>query len=76
MRSPWKDGSISLRWRMCSGPSSSSTELRPISGSSGVAFASPACSTSGSPVKTCLISSGSAMNTIVPIGKRTVNRSP
>ena len=48
---------------MCSGPSSSSTELRPISGSSGVAFASPAWKTSGSPLNTCLITCGSAMNT-------------
>src|SRR5512145_2798490 len=76
MRSPWKDGSISRRWRMCSRPSSNRTELRPISGSSGVAFASPAWKTSGSPVKTSLIRPGSAVNATVPIGKRTVKRSP
>ena len=32
MRSPWKGGSSSLRWRMCSAPSSSSTERSPSTG--------------------------------------------
>jgi hypothetical protein len=45
-------------------------------GSSGAALPSPACSTSGSPVKIALITAGSEMKTIVPTGKRTVIMSP
>ena len=41
MRSPWKAGSISLRWRMCSSPSSSSSECGPSVGRR-ISFASPA----------------------------------
>src|ERR671925_440029 len=37
MRWPWNDGSISLRCRMCSGPSSVSTEFPPIKGWIGAA---------------------------------------
>ena len=35
MRSPWNGGSSSLRWRMCSGPVSTITELGPITGAIG-----------------------------------------
>src|SRR4051812_11483482 len=76
MRSPWKEGSISLRWRMCSGSSSSSTECFPMIGSSGAALPSPACSTSGSPVNTRLITSGSQIQMMFPNTNRTVKKSP
>ena len=58
MRSPWKGGSSSLRWRMWGASSRVSTEFGPSAGSSTVAFASPACIWAGGPVKICLTSSG------------------
>ncbi len=58
IRSPWNDGSISLRWRRCSAPSSSNTDRSPSTGPRG-AFASPARSRSGGARKTCLTVSGS-----------------
>ena len=57
MREPWNGGSISLRWRRCAGPSSSSTDARPSSGRR-ITFALPACSSAGSPVKTSRTASG------------------
>ena len=76
MRSPCSGGNRRRRWRRCALPSSSSTELRPTTGSS-IAFALPACSCSGSPVNTCLISSGAVSMTNEPKpGMRSVNGSP
>src|ERR671916_168046 len=57
MRSPWNEGSISLRCDMWAASSRSSTEWWPRTGSS-TTFASPACSTRGSPVKTSLTAAG------------------
>ena len=57
MREPWNGGSISLRWRRCSGPSSSSTDARPSIGRR-ITLALPACSRAGSPVKTSRTASG------------------
>ena len=76
MRSPWNGGSSSLRWRMCSAPSSSSTDRSPTTGPS-TALASPARNCSGEPRKTCFTRSG--WNTITKPGSnsdRKVTTSP
>ncbi len=57
MRSPWNGGSSSLRWRMCSAPSSNSTDRAPTTGPS-TALASPARSCVGGARNTCFTSSG------------------
>ncbi len=77
MRSPWKAGSISLRWAMCSAPSSSSTEREPTIGSSTRA-PSPGCRTSAGVANISRISSGCVRKIHLPSGgpRSTVKRSP
>ena len=61
---------------MWAASSSRSTEWLPSTGSSTM-FASPACRSRGSPVKTCLTASGSLVNTQVPsFAIFSVNMSP
>ncbi len=69
MRSPWKGGSSSLRWRMCSGPISVITELGPMIEAIGEAPAAEGA-TSGGAVKTALTASGSlTITSLRPLGK-------
>ncbi len=77
MRSPWNGGSSSLRWRMCSGPVSTITELGPITGAIGELPAADGA-TSGGAVKTVLTASGSLTTTsCIPLGQNvSVNVSP
>ena len=63
MRSPWNGGSISLRWRRCSGPSRMRIELGPTNGSRKLELA-PARTTSAGAVNTARTSAGSETTTI------------
>ena len=63
MRSPWNGGSISLRWRRCSGPSRIRIELGPTNGSRKLELA-PARTTSAGAVNTARTSAGSETTTI------------
>jgi hypothetical protein len=47
IRSPWNGGSSSLRWRMCSGPVSTTTELGPITGATGESAAPDGATSAG-----------------------------
>ena len=61
---------------MCAPSSSSSTEFAPTIGRS-TPFASPACSSPGSPVKTCLTAAGSlSITQVSSFWIRSVNASP
>src|SRR5207248_6603368 len=53
MRSPWKGGSRSFRWRRCSGPVSTITEWRPMTDATGE-LPAPEGATSGGAVNTVL----------------------
>ncbi len=77
IRSPWNGGSSSLRWRMCSGPVSTITELGPITGATGEVPAADGA-TSGAAVNTVLTASGSLTTTsFIPLGANvSVNASP
>ncbi len=77
IRSPWNGGSSSLRWRMCSGPVSVSTELWPTTGATGEVPA-PDGATSGGAVNTVLTASGSlSITSFSPLGANVnVNASP
>src|SRR3954451_780738 len=75
MRSPWKAGSISLRWRMCSSPSSSRSECGPRVGRR-ISFASPALVRCGPAVKTVRTSAGSPSMTHGIGSMRAVKTSP
>ena len=76
IRSPWKKGSRSLRWRRCSGPSSISTERGPSSGSR-IAFSGPVGATEGGAARMPSTSAGSLTMTIAgPNPSRRVTQSP
>jgi hypothetical protein len=62
MRSPWNGGSSNLRWRMCSGPVSTITELGPITEAIGEEPAAEGA-TSGGAVNTLLTALGSLTTT-------------
>ena len=66
---------MSLRWCMCSAPSSRSTELGPSIGRR-ISFASPACMRSAGAVKTSRIAAGSESITHGRSSILTVNMSP
>src|SRR4051795_6126027 len=75
MRSPWKAGSMSLRWRMCSSPSRSRSEWGPSVGRR-ISFASPALVRCGPAVKTVRTSAGSPSMTHGIGSMRAVKTSP
>ncbi len=69
--SPWKAGSISLRWLRCSPWSRRITEFLPTSGSR-MRAPSPGCSTAGSAVKTSFTCAGSAIITKGGVARRRI----
>jgi hypothetical protein len=77
MRSPWNGGSSSLRWRMCSLPVSTITELGPMIGAIGE-FPAPDGATSGGAVNSAFTDSGSlTIASFIPLGANvSVNASP
>ncbi len=77
MRSPWKGGSSSLRWRMCSAPVSVITERGPSTEAIGVSPAAEGA-TSGGAVSSVLTAAGSlSITRRRPLGENvSVNASP